>query len=175
MDVSDVYKTKVRWLAQMLDVEDGDQELWKPKELRAILKHQLSASLDVDLRHLGNRSGPQRRVRGLAEGPPIESFRDLLFHPSPPVRMLELTKKFARESRKRPDCLLPEEIAAMLYLLSIVVARIRCQRRITKLDDHALQDALHWALEQSWVDEPIRELLQEGYQVISCGERESDV
>jgi hypothetical protein len=175
MDLSEVYNTKASWLAQMLDVKAGDQELWKPKELRAILNHQLAASLDADLRQYGNRSRQQRTVRDPADGPPIESFRDLLFHPSPPVGMLEGAKEFARNCRKRPECLLPEEIAAMLYILSIVVARIRCRRRITKLDDHALQDALRWALEQSWMDEPTRELLQEGYQVISCREHQSDV
>jgi hypothetical protein len=175
MELRDVRNTRASWLAQMMDLDDVDQVPWKPDELEAILKHQLSASLQSDFSYLEDQPPQPSDTLGSAEDPPMESFNDLLHHPRPPVALLERAKEFARTCRKRPDCLLPEEIAALLYILSIVVARTRCQCRITKLDDHALRDAVDWALEQSWVDEPTRELLRESYQVIGCAEPKSDV
>ena len=62
----------------------------------------------------------------------------------------------------------------MLYTLSIVVARTKCRRRLTKLEDHAFRYSLDWALKQPWVDEATRGLLREGYRVIGGGEAESD-
>lgn len=76
--------------------------------------------------------------------------------------------------RKRPERLLPEEIAAVLYTLSVLAARTKCKRQMSKLDDHALRDAVEWALQQPWVDDSTRELLREGYQALGCGEPDSD-
>ena len=174
MDDPSIFDGKASWLAQMMDLDAPDQPLWRPEELAAMLQHQLSAPLECDLGCLGEQTVERLDVLRSAASPPITSFGDLLHHPSPPVELLELSKEFARACRARRDHLLPEEIAAMLYILSIVVARARCRRRISKLEDHALRHSVNWALEQSWVDEPTRALLREGRRVLGCGEPESD-
>jgi hypothetical protein len=158
----------------MMAVDGGDQGLWQPEELEAMLQHQLSAPLEFDFSYLGREATRRLDVLGSSQGPPIATFHDLLHHRSPPVKLLEITKEFAKACRTRSDRLLPNEIAAMLYLLSIVVARTRCGRRITKLEDDALRHSLDWALKQPWVDESTRELLREGDRVIGGRETESD-
>jgi len=165
MENGDVENTRVESLAEIMDLGAGD-ELWKPEELAAILRHQLSAPVEFDLSFLD--IGPARTLDTLhsLQGPPIASFRDLLHHPCPPIELLELTKEFSKVYGNRPEAPLPEQIAALLYVLSIVVALTRCRRRITKLDDQGLRRRLEWALAQFWVDDPTRELLREGYQAI---------
>ena len=174
MEDSGIFDTKASWLAQLIGLDEGDQGLWTPDELAAMLDHQFSARLEFDLGYLGRKAAPALDAMRTAEGPPIRSFRDLLHHPRPPVELLESTKEFARACGSGRDHLLPDEIAAMLYILSIAVARAKCRRRISKLDDHALRHSLDWACKQSWVDEPTRQVLCETLQVIGSGEPESD-
>lgn len=138
--------------------------LWEPQELAAILQHQLSAPLEFDLSVLGADSVSILAKGQPQGGPPIRTFRDLLLHARPPIELLELTRQFAKGCRTRPDGPLPDEIATLLYVLSIAVALTRCGRRITKLDDEALQHSFAWALAQPWVDAPSRQLIQEASQ-----------
>jgi len=170
----DIFNSKASLLAEMMGLGKDDRELWKPEELEAMLEHQLSAPVEFDFSSVDVDLARFVPPLGSTEGPPIRSFKDLLHHPCPPVQLLESTKEFARACRKSPDCLLPDGVAAVLYLLSIVVALTKCERRISKLDDQALRYSLDWALDQSWVDESTRELLREGYRVIGCEEPESD-
>jgi len=175
MEDRSVFESKASWLAQMMDLDDGDQGLWRPDELAAMFAHQLSAPLEGDLSYLGEQATQRLNSLRSAKGPRIRSFRDLLHHPCPPVELLELTKEFAKACRTRPDHLLPEGIAAMLYILSIVVARTKCRQAITKLGDHALRHSLDWALKQTWVDASTRGLLLEGSRMIGHVEVEPDV
>ena len=174
MEERDIYDSKASWLAEMMDIDDTDKVLWKEEEFGAILKCQLSVPLDFDLSCLGEQTG--KRVQALCAGqqPPIRSFHDLLHHPCPPVELLKLTKEFAKASRSRPNPLLPDDVAPLLYILSIVVAMTKCGCRITRLDGQALQHSLQWALDQAWVDEPTRELLRAGYQAIADEEFDPD-
>ena len=174
MDDQDIFKSRPPWLARMMAVDGGDQGLWQSEELEAMLKHQLSAPLEFDFSYLGREATQRLEALRSAEVPPIATFHDLFHHRAPPVELLQMTKEFAKACRTRSDRLLPNEIAAMLYLLSIVVARTRCGRRITKLEDDALRHSLDWALKQPWIDEATRELLREGDRVIDGRETESD-
>jgi hypothetical protein len=155
-------------------VDGGDSGLWQPEELEAMLQHQLSAPLEIDISFLGREATCRLDVLRSAAVPPIETFHELFHHRAPPVELLELTKEFAKACRTRSDRLLPSEIAAIVYVLSIVVARTRCGQRISKLEDDALRHSLEWALEQPWVDPSTRALLGEGDQVIGGRETQSD-
>jgi hypothetical protein len=174
MDEREIFDSQPISLAQIMTWGDSEEEMWKPDELGAILKHQLSAPLELDF---SNLSHPQmRRVRALrsAASPPIESFADLLHHPCPPVELLELTKDFAKMCRGHAECRLPDEIATMMYILSIAVALTKCNRRITKLDRRGLRYTFDWALGQSWLDPSTRELLEHGSQAIDREGTEAD-
>ena len=149
-------------LAQLMDFAQRDDPLWSAQELGAILRHQLQASLTSDLYATENES-VAACIDGYAKSdPPIRTFGDLLFHPRPPVELLEPVKQFAKSCRVGTDAAIPDEIATMLYILSIVAAMTKCDRRISKMDTTALRHCLTWAFEQTWLDEPTRQLLERG-------------
>jgi hypothetical protein len=162
---NDAKQDDVRLLAEMMAF-GGEAALWRPDELAAIFRHQLDAPLAFDFDSL--EAGLGSKVEDVAEGEgrPIRTFRDLLYHQHPPVELLDLTKRFAKSCAGRPGAALPEEIARVLYALSIVVGMTRCGQRITELDDRQLREQLDWAVSQPWLDDAARGLLAEGRQQI---------
>lgn len=169
MEERDELANDVNSLTQMMDLDSGGPKLWRPAELGAILDHQLAAPLECDLGGLDKGLAGRLAAAG---GPPIKSFRDLLHHPHPPVELLELTKRFGKACRNHPDSPLPDEIATVLYFLSIVVAITRCGRRITKMDDPSLRYSLDWALKQPWLDEATRRRFEEGRAAVDSSARQ---
>jgi hypothetical protein len=158
--ISDKSDTKL--LAEMMRIGAGDRKVWNSEDLSAIFRHQLSAPVQFDLANLDAGLANKLRTLSEAQGLLIRSFADLLYHPNPPVELLELTKQFAKACRNHPDSLLPHEIATLLYFASIVTALTRCGRRITELDEVALRSGIEWLVQQPWVDERMRMLLGEG-------------
>jgi len=156
-------------LAQMLDIGPDTHGLWEPGELGTILEHQLAAPLEFELVGM-DRSQLDELRHDWPAGPALETFGDLLRHPRPPVELLKLTKAFAKASRAHPDSPLPEDVAGVLYLASIVVALTRCRKLITGLGKEGLSYGLDWALKQTWLDESIRQLLEEGHDALSSGD-----
>ena len=136
-------------LAMMLTVEGVDR--WRPDEMAAILRHQLSSQLEADLA-AADRAG-------LAPSP--MTFGELLHHLRPPVALLERVKHFAKASKAKSTGPLPPQVATLLYFASIVAARLRCDARISGLDDDAILKGTQWALAQSWIDPPTRTLFEE--------------
>jgi hypothetical protein len=150
-----------------MDLAAADGQMWEPEELGEILRHQLSAPLKFDL--LGVDQPLVRRLYSeWTPDPPVETFRDLLSHPSPPVEILDLTKQFAKASRTHSEGTLPEEVATVLHLLSVSAALIRCGRRITRLSDDGLRYSLDWAIAQPWVDKASRSLLERGRRALGA-------
>ena len=143
-------------LAMMLKVEGVDR--WRPDEMAAILRHQLSSQLESDLAGV-DRTDP-------ATSP--MTFGQLLHHVRPPVALLERVKLFAKASKIRATGPLPPQVATVLYFASIVVARLRCDARISGLDDDAIRKGTQWALAQSWLDQPTRTLFEEAAARLSA-------
>jgi len=135
---------------------------WKPEELKAILRHEMTAPIEMDLG--GMPKGLAKGLRQLAggEGLLLKSYHDLLHHPSPPVELLEIAKDFAKVSKDSEESPLPRQVAAVIYYACIVTAWMRCGRKITTLNLTALLSGLKWALAQAWVDKETRQLLKEG-------------
>jgi len=153
-------------LTHLMDLDAATARTWNAEEIGEIFRHQLATPLECDLggrqRHLPGRL----EATGAAADAPIRTFGDLLHHRQPPPELLELTKRFAKDCRNRPDGPLPDEIATVLYFLSIAAALTRCGRRITRMDDQSLCYSLDWALKQTWLDEPSRELLRAALEAI---------
>ena len=57
---------------------------------------------------------------------------------------------------------MPSEIAAALYYASILLARLRCSRRISELDDAAMRKGTMWIVRQPWLDDETRQLFNAG-------------
>lgn len=156
-------------LAALLDAGDDDHRIWNAAELCAILKHQLSAPIQVDLTAMEQRLAARLRLAATSQGLLLKSFGDLLHHPNPPVELLKLTKDFAKACRLSRGGPLPREIATVLYFTSIVAALVRCRRRITRLDDADTRRGVEQCLAQPWLDAPTRRLLEEGLKALGNG------
>jgi hypothetical protein len=154
-------------MAALLDAGLDDGRIWNPAELEAILKHQLSAPIRVDLVSMEQRLASQLRLAVESQGLLLKSFGDLLYHPNPPLELLRLTKDFAKACRLSHGGPLPREIATILYFASIVVAMVRCRHRITRLDDAEIRHGVEQCLAQSWLDSRTRQLLDDGLKALS--------
>jgi len=162
---------KTQSLAKMIDLGTDPQGLWEPDELGTILEHQLAAPLEFEV--IGVDRAQLRKLRSQSNTPAeIETFGDLLGHPQPPVALLELTKQFAKASYSHPERPLPDEVAAVLYLASIVVALVKCGERITRLGDDGLQYGLDRALRQTWLDASTRKLFEAGRRWVEARKSE---
>ncbi len=173
MDTDQVPSVEAKRLADMLDAEQQPQRLWRPEELGAVLRHQLSSVIQFDLGGLDPDCAGRLRALSDTEGLLVRSFLTLFQHPCPPVDLLESTKQFAKACKNHPDSLLPGEVAEVLYLLSIVVAMVRCGRRISALDDGALRQSVTWALKQNWIDPDTRSILEQGLNALGDEEPKS--
>lgn len=154
-------------LAQFLDPGFPGQRVWMPSELGAILHHLMAVPMPFDLSALPPGTRSRLQTLGAANGLLLNSLAALLHHPHPPVELLLLLKRYAKSNHEHPDSALPAEISTVLYILSIVVARQRCQRRITALNDDAVLSSIDWVLALPWLDDKARCLLRQGREAFA--------
>ncbi|HZK79959.1 MAG TPA: hypothetical protein VFC46_02810 [Humisphaera sp.] len=162
---------KTGW-ASLFDLDDAERltnRAWREQELGAVMRHQLASPVQFDLQAMAGPAAGRLQALCAAEGLLVKSFNDLLFHPHPPVELLEMTKRFAKASHGHPDAIMPRDVALLLYYSSILVARMRGGKRITGLVDSELAEGVRWALERTWIDEPMRRMLSEGLEKITAG------
>ena len=162
-----VFDTDRHQLATLLNLSPDAERLWCDDELGALLRHQMTAPMQVDLINI--ERGLALKVRNLAEaqGLTLKSFGDLLAHPNPPVELLKIAKDFAKACRLSPHSSVPHEIASVLYFACIAAALVRCRRRITGLTNDALAEGFRWVLSLPWLDIPTRTLTEESLQFLS--------
>lgn len=151
-------RAPINSLADFFELDVEPRRVWQPHELGAILHHQLSVPLDVELGPLV-LAGAVRAE----EGARLATFGDVLHHPRPPLRLLELIKDFAKASRADPQGALPSEVATVLYVAAVAVARTACGRRISRVGDAAERDNVAWVLAQPWLDPPTRALFNRAW------------
>jgi hypothetical protein len=163
-----IFRAAPRRLARLLGLGDTGAAEWRPEELRAILEHQLSAPLSLDLPSSGgaSREGPEPAATAGTSGKRIETFDDLFHHPAPPVALLRMVKDFAKANCNHPESVLPNEIATLLYYESIVAARTHAGEQISHLTDDELKAGIGWVLVQPWVDAKTRGLFEEGLSAL---------
>jgi hypothetical protein len=158
---SAVFKTSAERLSKIMGLQETTPETWSDKDLPALLRHQMSAPLEFDLRSLAlgkSESDAREKTVSAAAASRIKTFRDLFEHPQPPLALLKWGKDFFKQqagpsARRRPD----QEVAYLVYLLCIVTARVRLGTRITELTDAELLKGLTWALRRNWLDATTRE------------------
>jgi len=153
--------TNPRLLAQMLGMDARAK--WRTEELAAMFRHQMSAPLDPTPGALG----PLPAGAPLVLPADTATFGELLRHPKPSLEWLVLVKELGRALRQDPDLPVPEEIAAALYFLPILAARLRLNERISSLPDARLHEAAAHLLAQPFVDEPARQLARASLALLS--------
>jgi len=164
-----VHNSRANKLAALLATGEERARLWRPDELAAIFRHQISTPMLVDLGGFDPGSAARLKLDAEAQGLLLKSFADLLQHPAPPVELLELVKNFAKANLDQPESGLPAEIASTLYYLCIAAALVRRDARISQLPDADLRRGLSWSREQAWLDEPARKLLAQALEKIAGG------
>ena len=165
-----VQQSRAYKLAALLATGEERARLWRPDELAAIFRHQISAPMLVDLGGFDPRNAARLKLVSEAQGLLLKSFADLFQHPAPPVELLELVKDFAKANLDQPESGLPAEIASALYYTSIAAAFVRRDTRISKLPDADLRRGLSWTQGQAWLDDPTRELLARALAKIAPGQ-----
>jgi hypothetical protein len=167
-----LFKSRAKELAALMASGDERGPLWRPDELAAMFKHQMSAPMLMDLGSFDPRTANQIKTLSAAQGLLLSSFADLFNHPSPPVQLLQLVKDFAKANMDHPESGLPSEIASTLYYASIAAALVHLDKRITQLPDADLRRGLGWTAEQAWLDEKTKALLSTAVKKIS-GDKEA--
>ena len=157
-------------LGRLLEDSEEQAPIWGPEELAEIWAHQLVTPVSLDLSGLGAETAEAMATLREPAGAAVRTFGELLTHPRPPLELLKLTKAFAKAGRSGPEAVLPEDIAATLYFAAIAAALVRCNERITRLDDAALREGFAWAADRPWLDEPTHELLAGGLARLEAGE-----
>ena len=163
-----VFNSDSRKLSELMN--PPEDHLWRPDELAAVFRHQLSVPVQFDLAGLDPRLCEKVRLLACSQGLLLKSFGDLFRHPNPPVKLLEMVKDFAKRSALSPDGPLPREIAKVLYYSAIAAAILRCGRRITRLNDASLRHGLEWAIRLSWIDSDTRDLLKSCLDALSTSD-----
>jgi len=159
MDQQDVFKTNAQSFARVHGMEAGHWHQWTEDELRAMLIEQLTQPIKFDSKFMSGEM--VRTLVGLRSANLPNRFCDLFHHPSPPLGMLEYAKQIAKATRHHPDSPL-QKISTILYYSAILVALMRCGKRITELSDSALRQGIDWVLRQPWIDQSTRTLFNEG-------------
>ena len=157
-------------LARVFAAALEDHPPYCREELGPILRHQLSATIEFDLRSLD--PGSQRLLRAAAacgDRDGIQTFGDLFFHEHPPIQLLQLTKDFAKNHLNHPDSPLPPEIAVVLYYGSIIAALVRLNRSLSWLTPADLARGLVQMLSLPWLDDDLRRLFQQGLARLQPG------
>jgi hypothetical protein len=166
-----VFKSRAKKLATLMATGEERAKLWRPDELAAIFRHQMSAPMLVDLGTFDPRTAARLRTLSEAQGLLLKSFADLFHHPAPPIELLELIKNFAKANLDHPESGLPDEIATTLYYTSIAAALVHLAAHISQLPDADLQRGLRWTMEQTWLDGKTKELLAKALKKISGGQK----
>ena len=166
-----VSKSPPKSLAAFLAAGSECARMWRPEELTAIFRHQMSAPMLVDLGTFDSRTAARLRTLSEAQGLLLKSFGDLFHHPAPIIELLELVKDFAKANLDHPDSGLPGEIAAALYYTSIAAALVRLDARISQLGDLDLQRGFRRTMGQAWLDEKTKELLAQALAKVSGGRK----
>ena len=160
-----------RRLAALLNSGSAAARLWRPQELAAIFRHQLSAPVLMDLG--GFDVGTAARLKKLtdSQGLLLKSFSELFHHPTPPVELLEMAKDFGKANMNHPESALPGEIATAIYYLSIAAASVRLGERISKLPDADLRRGFSWVCAQDWIDAETKTLLMNASEQLPLSEK----
>jgi len=162
-----VFKSRAKDLASLLATGEERARLWRPDELAAIFRHQISTPMMVDLGGFDSRTATKLKMASEAQGLLLKSFSDLFHHSTPPVELLQMVKDFAKANLDHPESGLPGEIASALYYTSIASALVHLDTRISKLSAADLQQGMNWTREQAWLDDQTRALLAQAVDKIS--------
>src|SRR5947209_880702 len=112
-----VFKSSPEQLLKIMNLGEQLPEAWKERDRPDMLRHIRAAPLEAELKALD-------AGKNLRASAGIKNFGELFQHSQPPLKLLHLAKEFFKAkagagANRRPD----QEVAYLLYLLTIVTAR----------------------------------------------------
>jgi hypothetical protein len=149
LSTSDDRRMDLNPLMRLLNGVDWTQEPG------ALLHHLLTMQLPFDL----NSVGQSASLPGA--GTSWSSLGELFFHPNPPLELLKVAKRFAKENRRDKESPFPRPIATAVYYAAIAAALVRSKSPISKHPPDILSRGFHWAIDQPWMDERLRDLFRQ--------------
>jgi hypothetical protein len=157
-------------LSQLIAFDAEGRAVCPSQELhRSIMAYQFAQSPILGLLKTAPRLVHQCRVNG---GESIRTFADLFHHRRPPLELLRWAKDFAKGQYDDRNSPMPPDVLLLVYYGSIVVAMMRYNRRITRLEEDDLRSGFNWAVRQPWIDHPTFELFQEGLRFLRSPRRQ---
>ena len=157
-----VFKSRAEQLSKIMSLDETTSDAWTEEDLPAMLRHQMSAPLEFDLSSIElsqSEEATRDKTLSAAAGSRIRSFQDLFDAPAPSLALLKWAKDFFKQqagasAKRRPE----REVAYLMYLLSIVTARVRLRTSITALSEAELLKGITWAAGRKWLDVKTKEL-----------------
>ncbi len=149
-------------LAKILEWMQQTPVSWHPTDLAALLRHQLAAPIDPDLKEAKGRERElQKPGADLSAAARLMTFRDLIRDPHVPLPWLRMMKLYFGGHRSHPDSPIPREVSDTLYFACISLALARHGERITRLDGSTLRKNLEVTARQEWLDDELKPVFQE--------------
>jgi hypothetical protein len=141
---------------------------WDESEYASLWRGVAESSLAVCVHEvLGGVAAVQANERCRRLDPPVQTVRDLVQHLSPDVWLLRAVKEMGKTLLYAPHLGLPRPVLLLLYTLPIVLARMRCDARISEMSDEQLTETTQWLSRQPWVDPDTRQQLDRGAAAVS--------
>ncbi len=162
-----IFNSSPEQLTKLMNLDETTPDEWNEQDLAAMLCHQMSAPLNFDLSSVELKTAKAKtrdETLTSAAKQRIKSFKDLLFHPEPPLDLLRLSKYFFKRRTKTCKKGSPEwQVGYLCYLLSILAAGSR-GAQVSSLAPGELRRAIRRALDEKWVDERTKQLLSQAFQ-----------
>src|SRR5580692_11837540 len=100
---SSVFKSRAKELVALMASGEERERLWRPDELAAIFRHQISSAILVDFGAFDAGTAARLKLVSQAQSLLLKSFADLFHHPAPPVELLQMVKDFAKANLDHPE------------------------------------------------------------------------
>ena len=162
-----MFMTGAEGLARILQMDQDGSDLWGAEEMQAIWKHQLSAPIELDLSTV--ESGRSSEFRAAPDTTIFlkKTFGELLEHPRPPVRLLNVIEEFAKHAAKESEDSQLRQVTTALYYASCAARLTRCEKQKESQDPDELRDGFDWALSRLWLDEQTKHLLHHARETLA--------
>jgi hypothetical protein len=167
-----VFKSSAERLYKIMNLDEATKVVWTERDLPAMLHHQLAAPLAFDLGSFQLSETDNKTRTGTLHATAtarIGTFGELFLNPRPPLSALELAKEFFKaRAGMASQRAAEQQLAYLLYLLAVLVARLRFQTSITRLTDTDLLEGIKWASGQTWLDTTTKELFTEARKYLEA-------
>lgn len=147
-------------LRVLIDPSESRLVGWSPEDLRAILAHQLDASMMAEVDELATAGGMDRdSAVSLITASDCSTYGELLRSPSPSCPLLNLVKAMAKRAMGQEGDI-PCDVARVIYVSAILAARRVGHTAITTLADVAVEAEARRCLTFAWLPGDVRALLR---------------